>query len=109
MTTKRTFRAAEVLSKSVIVIVQDALDESVDDFRGGYVYIPSKRGGDVRSLPKEERAFFRALSIIAVHDGFTLQEASTMAGVSIPTVNSWIKRFSTQVVSALNEVRKDAQ
>ena len=105
MTIKRTFKGSEVLPENLIRLVQDALDDSIPDFRGGHVYIPSRVFGDVRSKASGERAYLRSLAIIAAHDGFTSQEAATMVGVSIPTVHNWIRRFGEPVREALNVVR----
>ena len=104
MTKRRYIKGTEVLPVALIDIVQQTIEAKMPEFSGGYVYIPSRYHGDVRSKTKSERAFLRAQSIIAVHDGFTCQEAATMAGVSVVTINNWINRFGHEVRHALSIV-----
>jgi|19_taG_2_1085344.scaffolds.fasta_scaffold03465_14 hypothetical protein len=98
-------RGNDILPPGLIEMVQVALENYDPDFSGATVYIPSRQGSNIRSKPSDERIQARALAIVAIHDGFTRQEAASMAGVSTTTVATWMQRFGPAVFEAIKEIR----
>jgi hypothetical protein len=104
----KQLRAADCLPGDIISLVVSALEENGDeDWEGGTVYFPSSRNPTSSLWTTEEKARKRALSVVAVIDGFSLAEAAAMTDVSERLVRSWVSRYREPVQSALDKVRED--
>lgn len=101
------YKASEVLPPAVVHLVQKFVETSVPEFSGGSIYFPSSVSSDVRNRPKKDRAYARALAIIAVHDGFTKDEAAVMAGTTRKTVNRWQQLYGEKVLESLENLRSE--
>ena len=101
----RYLRGNDTLPPGLIEMVQAALENYDPDFSGAAVYIPSRQSSNIRSMTSEERIHARALAIVAIHDGFSRQEAASMAGVSTTTIANWMSRFGEPVLAAVKTIR----
>jgi DNA-binding XRE family transcriptional regulator len=102
-------KAKDYLPDELIRMVQNTIEEKMPGFEGGSVYFPSSSSNNVRFLSSETRNVRKVLAIIAIHDGFTVDEAAQMAGASRQTVANWKKKYSEHVIPALTKMRRERQ
>ena len=98
-------KASDVLPPAVIDIVQQHIEVKFPDFSGGSIYVPARDSVDVRNRPPPEKAYAKALAVIAMHDGFTQEEAATMAGATRQTVIRWRDVYGEKIIEELNKLR----
>tara|TARA_R110000824_G_scaffold372928_1_gene563141 strand:- start:664 stop:996 length:333 start_codon:yes stop_codon:yes gene_type:complete len=101
-------RAIDHLSPEIISLVVTELAEKRDeDWAGGTVYFPSALNPTSSVWPKEEKAYKRALSVVAVIDGFSYSEAAALAGINQRLVRAWVERYRDEIEEALRSVREE--
>lgn len=99
------YKARDCLSAELISMIQNEMQRSVPDFAGGTIYISSKSSNNVRSKGPWNLRYSKALAIIAMHDGFTQEEAAELVGASRNTVVNWRAKYGERVIDALNQLR----
>jgi|TARA_R100001460_G_scaffold30312_1_gene59783 hypothetical protein len=100
-------KASDVLPVALIDIVQQHIETKYPDFSGGSIYVPARGSVDVRNKSTSEKAYSKAFAIIAMHDGFTQEEAAQMVGASRNTVLKWKSKYGDRVIETLKELRNN--
>ena len=100
-------KASDILPVSVVDVVQQYIEQKIPDFSGASIYFPARGSVDVRNRSTKERAYAKALAVIAMHDGFTQEEAATMAGTTRQTVIRWKETYGTRILDELSKLRSE--